>query len=136
MKPAYSRTKEVTDKEGNTEKVVEPLIMERHEQVAIPGQETHVTTVQQENQNTTETTHQAAASVKPVVAHKTVKHSHVACRARRAQHVAYKPRHRYVAVASKSAKTEQNTTRTVINEQTIQSPTTIIERRDPALDLP
>jgi hypothetical protein len=137
MKPAYSRVKETTDKEGNTAKEIQPLIMERHEQVAIPGQETHVTTVQEENQNSSQTT-QKAAVVEPkvVVAHKAVCHKHVAYRPRRVQHVAYRPTHKYVAVANQSQKTEQTTNRTVINEQTIQSPTTVIERRDPALDLP
>jgi hypothetical protein len=140
MKPAYSRVKETTDKEGNTEKEVQPLIMERHEQVAIPGQETHVTTVQEENRNATQTTEKAAvvAAPKVVVAHKkAVYHRHVAYRPRRAQHVAYRPTHKYVAVANQSQKTEQQiTNRTVVNEQTIQSPPTVIERRDPALDLP
>ena len=139
MKPAYSRVKETTDKEGNTEKEVQPLIMERHEQVAIPGQETHVTTVQEENSNTTQSTQKAAvvAAPKAVIAHKkSVYHKHVAYRPRRVQHVAYRPRHKYVAVANQTQKTEQTTNRTVVNEQTIQSPTTVIERRDPALDLP
>src|SRR5271166_982088 len=105
MKPVYSRTKQTTDSEGNTEKVVEPLIMERHEQVAIPGQETHVTTVQEEKQTSVESTQQATAP-KPVIAHKAaVAHKyvkrHIAYRPRRAHHVAYKPRHNYVAVADK-----------------------------------
>lgn len=139
MKPVVSRTREITDKDGNTEKVVEPLVQERHETVAIPGQETHVTTVHQEQQDTVQSTEQA--QTKRVVAHKCVKRhvayrprhiQHVACRT---HHVAYRPVHKYVAMANKTQKSIQTTNRTVVNEQTIQSPATVIERRDPALDL-
>ncbi len=128
MKPVVTRTKETTDKEGNVSKDTAPLIMERHEQVAIPGQETHVTTVKEENRSAT-----VGPKTMTVVHHTPVHHTHVAYRPRPVHHGAYKPAKQHLAVTTRSAKTE-NVSRTVISEQTIQTPTTVIERKDPALD--
>lgn len=129
MKPVYSRTKEVSSN-GETEKVVEPMIMERHEKVAIPGTESTTTTVQTEKTSVPTTviksqTHTASKVV--AVSHP----KHVI-------HVAHKraPR-KYVAMrsASKSVeKVEKVQTRTIVNEEHSVTPTTVIDRKDPALE--
>ena len=131
MKPVLNKTTQVTDSEGNTTTETMPMIMERHEKVAIPGNETHVTTVRQENYDASQTTKQVSVK-KAVAPRKTVRR--VSYRPRPRRYVAYKPVHKYVASANKVQKAEQSTQHTVIQEQTYTSPTTVIERRDPALD--
>ena len=131
MKPVYSRTKEVSSN-GETEKVVEPMIMERHEKVAIPGTESTTTTVQTEKTSvpTTVIKSQSQSSSKVVA----VSHPRHIVR-----HIAHKPvPQKYVAMrsASKVEKVEkvQTATRTVVNEERSVTPTTVIDRKDPALD--
>ncbi len=131
MKPVYSRTKEVSSG-GETEKVVEPMIMERHETVAIPGSESTTTTVQTEKSIVPTTVIKSQAHT----ASKIVAVSHP----RRVIHVAHRRAPKaYVAMKSSKASTEkvekvQTATRTVVNEERSVTPTTVIDRKDPALD--
>jgi hypothetical protein len=127
MKPTVEQTKEVTDSNGNTEKTTAPIIMERHEQVAIPNTETRTTTVHEEKQ---EVEQKVVPHKSQIVAHKTIAH-----RPRHVRHVAYKkPVHKYVAVKAKETQTKAvSEDTTVIKQETIVKPATIMERRDPAL---
>jgi hypothetical protein len=131
MKPTVEQTKEVTDSNGNTEKTTAPIIMERHEQVAIPNTETRTTTVHEEKQEV----EQKAVPVPVPHKSQTVTHRTVSHRPRHVRHVAYKkPVHKYVAVQSKATQTKAvSEDTTVIKQETIEKPATIIERRDPAL---
>lgn len=128
MKPTVEQTKEVTDSNGNTEKTTAPIIMERHEQVAIPNTETRTTTVHEEKQ----------AVEQKVVPHKSsiVRRKTVAHRPRPIRHIAFKkPVHKYVAATPKAVETKAiSEDRTVIQQQTVSKPATIIDRKDPALD--
>jgi hypothetical protein len=130
MKPVYSRTKEVSSG-GETEKVVEPMIMERHETVAIPGSESATTTVQTEK------------TVVPTTVIKSQSHSAskvvVLSHPRHVTHIAHRRAPRsYVAMRSSKATERvekvQTATRTTVNEERSVTPTTIIDRKDPALD--
>jgi hypothetical protein len=131
MKPTVEQTKEVTDSNGNTEKTTAPIIMERHEQVAIPNTETRTTTVHEEKQNV----EQKVVPVphkSQIVTHKTVVH-----RPRHVRHVAYRKPvvHKYVATTPKATETRAvSEDRTVIQQETVSKPATIIDRKDPALD--
>jgi len=129
MKPAVVQTKEVTDSNGNTEKTSSPIIMERHEQVAIPNTEVRTTTVHEEKQ---------AIQEKPVVQHKSmiVRHTTVSHRPKHVHHVAYKkPVYEYVSVKPKAIETQPTSEdRTIVKQEVIQKPATIMERKDPALD--
>ena len=138
MKPVVEQTKEVTDSNGNTEKSTSPIIMERHEQVAIPNNEVRTTTVHEEKQQVLE---KQPVLVKPVVPHKSsiVRHKTIAHRPRHMHHVAYKkpPAPKYVAVTPQPTATKATSEdRTVVKQELIEKPPTIIERKDPALNLP
>ncbi len=103
--------------------------MERHEQVAIPNTETRTTTVREEKQEVEQKV--AVPHKSQIVTHKTVSH-----RPRNIRHLSFKrPVHKYMAAKAKATETKavsQDTT--IIKQETIVKPATIMERRDPALD--
>ncbi len=126
MKPVYSRTRQITDADGNTEKLEEPMILERHEKVEIPGAETHVTTVEQKQQSV-----QAVKTTTTLAPRK-----HVAYRRPRPRYISHRPRHNYIAMKSHAESQQRKvSTTTVVKDEHIQGESKVLERRDPALDL-
>lgn len=133
MKPVYSRTKEVSSN-GETEKVVEPMIMERHEKVAIPGAESTTTTVQTEKTivPTTVIKSQSHTAAKVVASHPRHIVRHIAHRTAPKKYVAMRSANKVEKV--EKVEKVQTATRTVVNEERSIAPTTVIDRKDPALD--
>lgn len=135
MQPKVSRTKSVTTSDGVTEKTVEPLIMERHERVVVPTEEKVTTTTSVSPATVTEQVKTVEAV--PVVTKKKVY---------RARRTAYRPKKvKRVAVRSYRPKTVAVNTveKTVVVEpqvvqqkQTIERNSVVIDRPDPALNLP
>ncbi|MBC8000626.1 MAG: hypothetical protein IAF58_21940 [Leptolyngbya sp.] len=88
MQPSYERVRENKDSEGNSNVVREPIIMERHERVVVPVNETQTTTtVYKQPVAVTETKRYVAT--RPVVRKKRASY--------RRHYVARKPARRYVA---------------------------------------
>ncbi|MBX3073547.1 hypothetical protein KF913_06460 [Candidatus Obscuribacterales bacterium] len=139
MQPTVTRSRAIRDADGDVSHTVEePLIMERHERVVVPTTETTTTTnvvqpppavVRTEKQTYTATTRTSAPVKKKYVAKKRTKARHVAHRKA--------PKKRYVAQRTNKVVEEKVVTQPTVIEQTEQSvhKETLIERRDPALDL-
>ena len=133
MKPTIVRTRAVTDADGNTEKIVEPMVLERHEHVLLPSETTTVDT-----QATSPVTEVRQVSVvkqtAPIVRHTAL----VARRRKVAHHV--RPHHRIYTAQQKSTTVtvaeKVIVPRTVETKEVTERQATVIERRDPALDLP
>lgn len=141
MKPVYSQVREQKTPDGGSEKVVEPMIMERHEHVALPQVDTTTTTVMPVQTETQTTELKTKLSKAPVVA-KARRHYHKYVASHRPTHPTH---HRVIArhappkkaAVTESVLTEKKTVKVqpvVIEQNTIQKPE-VIERRDPALDL-
>jgi hypothetical protein len=133
MEPAYERVKETTDANGDTHRVREPIIMERHERVVVPVSEQRTTTtVVNSPRVETQTTYRASRPVKRKVAYK-----------KRA--VAYKKRHTAPRVAHIRRKPSNliavKTVRRIEQPTVIQrtdhyeQENLIYDRRHPALDM-
>lgn len=119
MEPKIVRTKEVTDKDGNTTVVNEPLVQERHEKVVVPTNKTTFTT----------TVHQEPAVVK-IVERQYVSNAPkkaVKKKVRKARKVAYKPN-----IVRQEVVPAQTT---VIQRTDTEGREEIYERRHPALEI-
>jgi hypothetical protein len=120
MKPTVTQTKSVTTSDGNTQTSTAPMIMERHETVAVPTEDVVKTTTVVAPKVTTETyvakkvCHKRVAHVvrRPVVAHRIV---------RRPSRVAYV--HKVTTVQPE----------VIRQTQVIEHKGVIIDRKDPAL---
>ncbi len=134
MKPTVSRTKSVTAADGTTEKTVEPLIQERQERVIIPTEKVTTTTNITPARVVSEqvTTNKAASTT--VVRKKVAPRRRVAVRRTARRRVAVRP-------AARSSSTVA-VRRTVVQPQVVQQSQTVeqknvlIERPDPALNMP
>lgn len=129
MKPVVTQTKSVTANDGSTQTTTAPLIMERHETVAVPTSEVTTTT--------TATTPQV---VEEVVTKKEAVKSTV-------RKVAHKPRvvkkRRHVPVAHKVTSPKvvaETNVRKVLQPavieqtQTVETRGVIVDRKDPSLE--
>lgn len=119
MEPKIVRTKEVTDKDGNTTVVNEPLVQERHEKVVVPTNKTTFTT----------TVHQEPAVVK-IVERQYVSNAPkkaVKKKVRKARKVAYKPN-----IVRQEVVPGQTT---IIQRTDTEGREEIYERRHPALEI-
>ncbi len=127
MKPTVVRTEEKTDAEGNTQRTIAPLIQERHEHVMLPSTQT-TSTVMEHTGGTTavktesrvaQSTYRSAA--KPRIAH-------------HARHHVSAARRQYVDVAQKVTVERKTEPSTIERQDSTVTKSTVIERRDPALD--
>ncbi len=134
MKPTVSRTKSVTSADGTTEKTVEPLIQERQERVIIPTEKVTTTTDITPARVVSEqvTTNKAASTT--VVRKRVAPRRRVAVRRTARRRVAVRP-----AVSSSSSVAVRRTVvqpQVVQQSQTVEQKHVLIERPDPALNLP
>lgn len=140
MQPTVVRSRAIKDADGDVSHVEEPLIMERHERVIVPTTETTKTTnvYQQPSVVRTEKQQVSYTATKKAAAPARAKKKYVARKKSKPRAVAHKQRAKRNYVAQKVNVTEEKVVRnpTVI-EQTEQSvhKETLIERRDPALEL-
>lgn len=132
MKPVVTQTKSVTGSDGNTQTSTAPMIMERHETVAVPTSEVTTTTTATSPRVVEEQVTTSKAAVR-----KTTATRHVT----RKRHYVARKRHHVVARAYVAPKTIAVThVRKVIEPQIIQQTQTvqnkgmIIDRKDPALE--
>jgi len=132
MKPVVTQTKSTTTSDGNTHTSTAPMIMERHETVAVPTSQVTTTTTATSPKVVEEEVRTAqVATVKKATVHRA-----------RVQHRVAHRRHRVVAHRTVVApKTVAYThVRKVIEPQVIQQTQTveqkgvIIDRKDPSLD--
>lgn len=132
MQPAVTRTKSVTSSDGSVEKTVEPMIMERHETVAVPTETKVTTTTSVTPAQVTQVTNSAV--VKTAVKTAVVKRPVVRKKryVKRAYHRT--PRRQQVAVRH-TAQTKTVVVRPQIiqQRQTIEQKSVLITRPDPAL---
>ena len=133
MQPAVTRSKTVTTSDGTTEKTVEPLIMERHEQVLVPTESKVTTSTVVAPARVTEVTSSNSVVDAPVVVKKKT-----STRRHRVAHIFHRaPKHKAVAVQQTSqTKTVVVEPQVVQSKQTIEEKSVLIERPDPALNLP
>lgn len=127
MKPTVVRSREITDSDGNTQRMIEPMILERHERVMLPATETTSSETRTSSTVRSESRQLAENTSSRVV--------------RRSCKVSHHPRHHYTAyshhnVAVASRVTVEKREPAIIDRQesTIDK-STVIERRDPALEL-
>jgi hypothetical protein len=145
MQPTVVRSRAIKDADGTVSHTVEePLIMERHERVVVPTTETTTTTnVIQPPPTVVRTEKQAVSTysaTKKAVAPARAKKKYVARKSSKPRAVAHrKVRAKRNVVAQKVNKVveEEVITQPTVIEQTEQSvhKETLIERRDPALEL-
>ncbi len=134
MKPVVTQTKSVTTPDGNTQTSTSPLIMERHETVAVPTSETTTTTTTATPRVVEETTTVQPVAKKAVVRRAVSKKRYVA---RKRHHVAHKVVARKYVAPRAIATTK---VRTVVEPQVIQQTQTvetkgvIVDRKDPSLE--
>lgn len=134
MQPAVVRTRTVTEENGDTRNIVEPIIMERHEKVLVPTGETLTTTDTTFGGQVVKTTDHTIVSTKSAVPAYSTSRRHF---------VAHKYRH-HPAVVSTAPASERILARQTVTESTptvverrqrIEERAVIIERRDPALNM-
>ncbi len=130
MQPSVTRSKTVTASDGTTEKTVEPLIMERHEQVLVPTESKVTTSTTVAPARVTEVT--TTASTPIVVQKKATTREH------RVAHFFHRaPKHHTVSVQQSSqTKTVVVEPQVIQQKQTIEEKSVLIERPDPALKMP
>ncbi len=129
MKPVVTQTKSVTAPDGSTQTSSAPLIMERHETVAVPTSETTTTKT-----TLTPKVVEQVTTVQPVVKKAVVKRV-----AQKKRYVAHKRRHvAHKYVAPRAIATTQVRTiaepQVVQQTQTVETKGVIVDRKDPSLE--
>lgn len=140
MQPTVTRERAIRNADGDVSHTVEePLIMERHERVVVPSTETTTTTNVVQPPPTVVRTEKQSYSATQKTSVAPVRKKYVAKKRTKARHVAYRkaPKKRYVAQKVNKVVEEKVITQPAVIEQTEQSvhKETLIERRDPALEL-
>ena len=136
MVPTMMQTKETTDSAGETTKSSAPMIMERHEQVAVPHEQTTSETTIEKQPAVVEETIEQRKVVKPAapavrkVSYKracSVQPRHVAHR------VVHHPQHQIASSETVLKRTVTEQPAVVQHTEKTESSPIIYERKDPAL---
>jgi hypothetical protein len=127
MKPTVVRTEEKTDSDGNTQRTTAPLIQERHEHVMLPATQTTSTVMEHTGGTTAVKTESRVAQrtdrsvAKPRISH-------------HARHHFYTARRQSTHVAQKVIVEKRIEPSSFERQDSTVTKSTVIERRDPALD--
>jgi hypothetical protein len=139
MVPTLNQTKETTDSSGETTKTTAPMIMERHEQVVVPQENTTTETTIENKPTVVEETIEQKSTQKVKPAIKKTSYTRAVTVPKR--HIAHHVVHHHTGPIAQT--TNENSTivkRTVVDqptvvqhtEQTVSDPVTY-ERKDPSL---
>jgi len=126
MKPTVVRERQVTDSNGVTERVVEPLVQERHEVVAIPIEEKVTTTSVRPGQTIITTTPVATTTVK----RRSTATKRVAVRKKKVRKVVSSNSVKQQSYVAQKAYTEPAS---IVESTQLQRREVIMERKHPSL---